>query len=288
MSGEPVQTWILLRGLTREARHWGDMPLFLTQQLDLGHQGTIHQVLTLDLPGNGAVVKQTSPAAVRGMLEAARQQLVADGVKPPYALLAMSLGGMVATDWAQRYPDEVARLVLINTSMCPHSRLTERLRPASWPRVALLALAWRSAEPAERTIHRLTCNREASREADVTAWMAIRLSAPVSAMNALRQLIAAAGFRSGATPPRCPVLVLSSSADRLVDARCSAALASAWLAPHYRHPWAGHDLPHDDAPWVAQRVAGWLQQKPAETVTPSGPSRPLTPETPAIPKKQAS
>jgi hypothetical protein len=57
------------------------------------------------------------------------------------------------------------------------------------------------------------------------------------------------------------VLVLSSTADRLVDTRCSAALAAAWLAPHYRHPWAGHDLPHDDAPWVAQRVAGWLHQK---------------------------
>jgi pimeloyl-ACP methyl ester carboxylesterase len=268
MSGEQLPTlsnaitWVMLRGLTREARHWGDMKLFLAQQLDLGDQRAAHQVLMLDLPGNGVAAGQTSPASVRGMVDAARKQLAADGIKPPYALVAMSLGGMVATDWAQRHPEEVTRLVLINTSMRPYSRWMERLRPASWPHVALLALLWRSAQPAERIIHRLTCNRDASRESDLTAWMAIRQNAPVSAVNALRQLIAAARFRSAPTPPRCPVLVLSSTADRLVDARCSAALAAAWLAPHYRHPWAGHDLPHDDAPWVAQRVAGWLQQKP--------------------------
>ena len=264
MSSEPIQTgvtWVLLRGLTREARHWGDMKLFLAQQLAMSDAATRNTVTTLDLPGNGVAAGQTSPVSVRGMVEAARKQLAANGTKPPYALVAMSLGGMVATDWAQRYPEEVARLVLINTSMRPYSRFTERLRPASWPRVALLALLWRHAQPAERIIHRLTCNRDASREADLKAWVAIRQSAPATAINALRQLIAATRFRSAATPPRCPVLVLSSTADRLVDARCSAALAAAWLAPHYRHPWAGHDLPHDDAPWVAQRVAGWLQQK---------------------------
>ncbi len=262
MSGESAPVWVLLRGLTREARHWGDMPLLLAQQLESDDASAPPAVTTLDLPGNGAAASQTSPWSVRAMVEAARQQLAANGARPPYALMAMSLGGMVATDWAQRYPDEVARLVLINTSMRPYSRLTERLRPASWARVALLALRWRSAPSVERSVHQLTCNREANREGDLATWLAIRQSAPVTAANALRQLIAAALFRSVPTPPRCPVLVLSSTLDRLVDAQCSAALATAWLAPHYRHPWAGHDLPHDDAPWVAQRIAGWAQQRP--------------------------
>ena len=270
MSGEPGQPWVLLRGLTREARHWGDMKMLLEQQLEASPTSTTTrpQVLTLDLPGNGLAAGQASPCSVRGMVEAAREQLAANGAKPPYALMAMSLGGMVATEWAQRYPEEVARLVLINTSMRPYSRFTERLRPASWPRVLLLALRWRHAQHAEHTIHRLTCHREASLNDDLALWVEIRKSAPVAAISALRQLIAAARFCSAPTPPRCPVLVLSSTADRLVDARCSAALAAAWLAPHYRHPWAGHDLPHDDAPWVAQRVAGWLHHKPG---VPAGP-----------------
>ncbi len=262
MSSETAPVWVLLRGLTREARHWGDMTLLLAQQLESTEVTRRHTVTTLDLPGNGVAASQTTPCSVRAMVESARKQLAATGAKPPYALMAMSLGGMVATDWAQRYPDEVIRLVLINTSMRPYSRLTERLRPASWARVALLALRWRSAQPAERTIHQLTCNREATRVGDLATWLEIRKSAPVTASNALRQLIAAARFRSAPTPPRCPVLVLSSTLDRLVDERCSTALATAWLAPHYRHPWAGHDLPHDDAPWVAQRIVGWVQQTP--------------------------
>ena len=263
MSGETAPVWVLLRGLTREARHWGDMTLLLAQQLESTEATKRHTVTTLDLPGSGVAASQTSPCSVRAMVESARKQLAATGAKPPYALMAMSLGGMVATDWAQRYPGEVARLVLINTSMRPYSRFTERLRPASWARIALLALSWRSAQSAERSVHQLTCNREANRAGDLATWLEIRKSAPVTAVNALRQLIAAARFRSAPTPPRCPVLVLSSTLDRLVDARCSAALATAWLAPHYRHPWAGHDLPHDDAPWVAQRIAGWAQQRPA-------------------------
>ena len=139
MSGRAAPVWVLLRGLTREARHWGDMPLLLAQQLESNDATPPPAVTTLDLPGNGAAASQTSPCSVRAMVEAARQQLAATGARPPYALMAMSLGGMVATDWAQRYPDEVARLVLINTSMRPYSRFTERLRPASWARVALMA-----------------------------------------------------------------------------------------------------------------------------------------------------
>jgi hypothetical protein len=54
------------------------------------------------------------------------------------------------------------------------------------------------------------------------------------------------------------VLVLSSQGDRLVNPRCSARLASAWQAPHQQHPWAGHDLPHDDPDWLCQRLALWL------------------------------
>ena len=263
MSGEEALTWVLLRGLTREARHWGEMKLQLRHQLDLAFPAARRQVVALDLPGNGALFAEASPASVRGMVEAARRQLTAAGLKPPYALLALSLGGMVATDWAQRYPGEVERLVLINTSMRPYSGIAQRLRPASWLRLLWLAACWHKPDAAERIIHHLTCSADSSRNDDLPGWVAIRKSAPVSAASALRQVLAAARFRCAATPPRCPALVLSSTADRLVDARCSAALAAAWLAPHYRHPWAGHDLPHDDAAWVAQRITGWLHKEKA-------------------------
>ena len=244
--------WILLRGLTREARHWGSFTAQFEARL------APDKVTALDLPGNGEFHQQTSPLSVEGMVTFARQQLLAQGIKPPYALLAMSLGGMVATSWAQRYPNEVSRLVLINTSMRPFSGVTQRLRPANWLELLALAARWGGADYAERSIHRITCNQAAQRDADLMAWQHIRRSAPVSSANALRQLLAAARFACAVQTPRCPALVLSSKADRLVNPLCSTQLASAWQVAHHMHPWAGHDLPHDDGRWVCEQVADWL------------------------------
>lgn len=242
--------WVLLRGLTREARHWGSFATQFEAQL------APCTVTALDLPGNGEFQKHASPITVDGIVTFARQQLLAQDIKPPYALLAMSLGAMVATSWAQRYPVEVSHLVLVNTSMRPAS-ITQRLRPAQWLPLLALAARWGDAPYAERSIYSLTCNYAAQRATDLMAWQHIRRSAPVSRANALRQLIAAARFACAVQTPRCPALVLSSKADRLVNPLCSTQLAAAWQVPHQAHPWAGHDAPHDDARWVCERVAEW-------------------------------
>jgi pimeloyl-ACP methyl ester carboxylesterase len=251
-------SWVLLRGLTREARHWGDFAERLARTLP-GSAGAATEVLALDLPGNGTFCREDSPATVRAMADFVRAQLQARGVPPPYKLVAMSLGGMVAADWALRHPQEVERLVLINTSMRPLGSVIDRLRPANWLPLALVAARWGRAGyagQAERVIHRITCNRAASLEQDLAAWSHIRQDAPVSAANAWRQLKAAAAFTAAAAPA-CPVLVLSSAADQLVHPRCSARLAQAWQATYHEHPWAGHDLPHDDAGWVCRRIGRW-------------------------------
>lgn len=257
-----MSAWILLRGLTRETRHWGRLPDALRDAVDGG-------LLPIDLPGNGAFAHLRSPATVAQMVGFVRHAAWQTGVPGPYRVLAMSLGGMVATDWAQRHPEEIERLVLINTSMRPFSRVHERLRPSAWPGLLGVAAHWSDAPRAERGIHRLTCNRADTLDADLDAWSEIRRSAPVSRANALRQLWAAARFTAAFAAPRCPLLILSSRADRLVDPVCSAKLAAAWGAPQREHPWAGHDLPHDDPAWTAEQVRAWLdqQQKPAQTQT---------------------
>lgn len=257
---------VLIRGLTRESRHWGafanpDGPL--ARQLALLSGPSLREVVTLDLPGNGRFCNQRSPASVSAMVEIARATLRADGHAPPYTLVAMSLGAMVATDWAQRYPGESFRLILINTSLRAYGALHRRLRPGSWLPLAKAALHWAKpehAESTERIVHRLTCKRLDTLDADVAAWSAIRRSAPVSPGNAFRQLMAAARFHPDAEPPRCRTLLLSGAGDALVHPLCSSAIASQWRAGHYQHPWAGHDLPHDDPHWVSARIAGWLAQ----------------------------
>jgi pimeloyl-ACP methyl ester carboxylesterase len=167
----------------------------------------------------------------------------------------MSLGAMVAAQWACQYPGEVAALVLINTSMRPFSTMTQRLRPANWPGLLRMAASWGDRNRCEHTIHRLTCARTDTRQADIQAWIQIAVSAPVSRSSALRQLLAAARYRAEHRAPCPATLLIASDADRLVDPVCSEQLARTWGVPLLRHPWAGHDLPHDDPDWLCDIVA---------------------------------
>lgn len=236
--------WVLLRGLTREQRHWG---AFAT---DLAAAFPSAPVITLDLPGNGALNEMRSPGRVDAMAAFCRAELSARGIAPPYRVLAMSLGAMVATAWCGVQRDEIADAVLINTSLRSFSPMHHRLKPSG----ALLRLALSSRDPIawERAVLALTSNtpRRNGDDALVHQWAAYRRERPVSAANAVRQLWAAARFVAPRTPPFERVLLLTSARDRLVDTRCSLALARAWRCEIESHPWAGHDLPLDDPAWV--------------------------------------
>ena len=251
-------TWVLLRGLTRERRHWGAFPALFGERVDA------ERVIALDLPGNGAWHRLPSLASVDAMAAACRADLQRQGVAPPYHLLAMSLGAMVACAWGFAHPSELAGAVLINTSLRPFSPFTQRLRPRNYATLVRLLLARPTAHEWEQAVLQLTSRagerstREAEAEALVDTWVAYRQDNPVSAANALRQLVAAARFRAPAAAPATPLLVLASSGDALVDPRCSAQLAAQWQCPISTHPWAGHDLPLDDGTWVAAQVAEWL------------------------------
>jgi pimeloyl-ACP methyl ester carboxylesterase len=266
-----MNTWILLRGLMREQRHWGRFPGQLSEALKDA------VIVTPDLPGNGEHHALHSATTVAETVEFCRAELRARGVPAPYSLLALSLGGMVAVAWASRYPQEIARCVLINTSMRPYSRFHQRLRWQNYP--SILKQLWQGGvENQERLILRLT-SREgdaAEREGLLKRWLGYQRECPVTRNNALRQLWSAARFRAPPVRPQVPLLVLSSAGDQLVDPRCSANLASAWQADHAVHLNAGHDLPLDAGEWVAQTVADWLAMddasggRPVATPGPTG------------------
>jgi pimeloyl-ACP methyl ester carboxylesterase len=245
-------TWILLRGLTRESGHWGE---FVPQFAQVVPQA---QVIALDLPGNGQFHQQPSPISVHTMVAHCRAELGLRQIAPPYGVLAMSLGAMVAVAWSKAYPQEVAAQVLINTSMRPFSAFHHRLRPANYGVLLRLALLGAGPQKWERTVLYLT-----SRKADTSVlplWLAIRRQRPVSRANAFRQLLAAIRFKASGDRPLVPTLVLAGKQDRLVAVQCSEALAQHWQCALLVHAHAGHDLTLDEGPWVAQQVQQWLFQ----------------------------
>ena len=127
------------------------------------------RLVMLDLPGNGQRHAEASPWTVarhgRGLSGEMRRQ----GIAPPYHLLAMSLGAMVATEWARLAPDEVAGCVLINTSMRPFSRFYQRLRPRNYGRLLSVALFTRDPLAVETAVWRLTSSQPLGGSGDTGA-----------------------------------------------------------------------------------------------------------------------
>ena len=246
-----MSTWILLRGLARERRHWGRFLEQLTQEMPDA------RVIAIDLPGNGAFNTQTSPANIIDMAAHCRAEMSRHRLQPPYCLLAISMGAMVATAWAQHYPSEIDACVLINTSFATFSPLHHRLRPRAWYGLLRLLVA-RNASTREQHIFRLTSQHANISRELLPVWISIRLFRPVRAHNVFRQLVAAARFRAPWVAP-VPTLVLASARDGLVDPLCSREIARRWSCAIAIHPAAGHDLPLDDGEWVARQVRDWAK-----------------------------
>ena len=248
-----MSTWVLLRGLAREARHWGEFPQLFAERAGVAN------LVCIDLPGSGTRNDERSPSEVQAIVASCREALKARDADPPYLLLAMSLGAMVAIAWATSHPQEIEGAVLVNTSLRGFGPWDRRLRVRQYPRL-LSALAGCS-EAAERTVLAITSHHPSvAPEALIAHWTAIRRERPVARTNALRQLWAAARYSAPATKPGVPFLVLASARDELVDHACSLRLATQWDAPLVIHPTAGHDLPLDAPDWVIAEIVRWRER----------------------------
>jgi pimeloyl-ACP methyl ester carboxylesterase len=243
---------VLLRGLTRDARHWGRFP----QRLDKAFPGAT--VICLDLPGNGKLSNMESPSTVEAMADYCHAEVAGLGIAVPCRVLAMSLGAMVAVAWAQRYPDDVHSAVLINTSLRPLSPFYRRLRPSNYPRLLRLLCLPAGGRQIETAILEMTTRLQQNPAATIDEWLQWRHETPVSRRNALIQLLAAARYRSPRQRPLERMLLLAGGADRLVDPQCSSDLARTWDVPLQIHCEGGHDLPLDDEAWVVQRIQAWI------------------------------
>jgi pimeloyl-ACP methyl ester carboxylesterase len=249
-----MTTWVLLRGLMREVRHWGEFPALF--QNTLGAQNMV----ALDFPGNGSLHAQTSATSVAEMANYCHTQLRQLGYMPPYCVLALSLGAMVTVAWSELYPDDLEKMVLINTSLASYNPFYHRLRPASYPAL-IRQLLFGTADQCESLILRLTStlkNHSEHKQTILDQWTSYALEHPVTLANGLRQLRAAASYRAKPSAPSVPVLLLAGQQDELVNAKCSLALAQRWRCAIRLHPTAGHDLPLDDGEWVSQQIKEWL------------------------------
>ncbi len=246
-----METWMLLRGLSRQKLHWGDFA-------DHFVASTRHRIVFEDLPGFGSRNHEASPMSVieiaQSIASAVFKQV--DQHDGKINLIGISMGGMVALELARLYPEKVRCLVLINSSFKPYAHFYQRLKPAAY---SSFLKAWCSPfqRYSERQILELSSNFRQRERALLDQWLILRHQQKPSHIAALRQVIAASRFSFPYLKPIEHVLLVASKQDRIVDYRCSENVAKEWEVPLALHHFAGHDLPLDSPEWLTTEIIRW-------------------------------
>lgn len=249
----PRDTWILMRGLSREAGHWGGFVPALGAALPGA------EVVAVDLPGVGACRDEAWPATIIEAMELVRARAASRLSGGRTFVFGVSLGGMITLEWAARHPGELAGVVVGASSASDVAPFWKRMRPRAL--AAMVAAGARGDAAREAAIVRVICNHADVWAETTAAWQAIQRDRPIAAATTRRQLVTAARWRAPASLS-VPSLFLVGDADRLVHADCSRALAGRYRAPLRVHPTAGHDLTTDAGSWVAEQITGWRRDIP--------------------------
>ena len=243
---KPARNWLLLRGLSREQRHWAGFPERLSQTLG-------SKVVCLDLPGVGTELSRPSPSKIQDITDDLRPRFSdLRGGQSGFGIFAVSLGGMIALDWVHRFPADFEMAAIVNSSAGNLSRPQDRLRLQNLgPLMAML----RESDPMrrEQRLLKLITNHRGEDANLAREFGEVARSAPVSASVMRAQVIAAMRF---VTPEEVtkPLEFFVSAKDRFVDPSCTYRLAERYLSPVRVHPNAGHELPLDDPDWTIEEM----------------------------------
>ena len=161
------------------------------------------------------------------------------------------MGAMVAMEWEKQYSD-FHKMFLINTSSSdigsPFKRLSLKVLK-NIPKILFTG----DPSRAEKTILELTTELTDVNESLVNKWKEIALKYPISKRNFIRQLYAAAKFRSPKHLDITPTF-LAATNDNLADFNSSKKLAKKYNSQIFIHESAGHDLPLDDPDWIIAKL----------------------------------
>ena len=243
MAVSTPKTFYFIRGLSRETRHWGNFLKKFSQQFNV-------KAIALELPSVGTRNKENSPRKIQEITDDLRNK-VKKGL--PYGLVSISMGGMIAMDWAARFPQEVSHLCIINSSAgnlsLPHQRLKlEAIKMIS------KVLINSSVENRERAALKLTCNIKVIDQEIIDLYAMYAKEFPLRKKEFFNQLYAAATFRVPKEIKQKDFLIFCSQNDRLVNSKCSTQIAKHFHQKLITHKKAGHDLVLDDPAWLLDKL----------------------------------
>ena len=249
--------FLLLRGLLRESRHWYEFPDELAKRIPNSN------VTCLDLPGIGSEKTNQSGWSIQAIMEDLRlrwlekkaQLELGSDESSSNVLFALSLGAMVAMEWAHYYPEDWQHLFLVNSSASNLSLPNKRIKPSAIAELIKSSLI-QSDELREQTVLKL-CTENSSDE-KIEKYSKIASEVPSDRKHlrslAVRQLGAASRFFVKQIDEDVKLHFLVSRKDSLTDPSCSYKLAQYFSSDVLVNEKAGHDLCFDDTKWVLDRI----------------------------------
>ena len=179
------------------------------------------RIAVVEYPGYGWSEDTSAPRTAGTIVEEIRAALSSAHIQPPYVLVAHSIGGLYAMQYAATYPDELAAFVALDTTLprsiteaqkhgLPIQKSVPQLKPVALLRKAgiLRALLWFDPLLVSGAPDGVYTKDEARRIAMVTSWN--------YASNALLNEFAALpdnmqGLYDFAFPTDLPVLMIQAS-----------------------------------------------------------------------------
>jgi len=240
---------VLIRGIMSSSLHWWEFLPLLRESLPNFH------VHTPDILGNGTKHLHLTPLSPKKNVHGLKEQVRTQGKK---VLIGFSLGGMLAVEWAQLHPGEVAGIILINSSLTG-SPFWRRFTPGSFFRVLATGLHRDIKKREEKVLSMTTHLRHKDLPEIAKIFTSIENKHPTQAINFIRQLYVATQISMHNQKPDVPILIINSKQDKIVHPSCSHKISKNWNLDLKIHETGGHDLSLDDPTWVISNIQVWLK-----------------------------
>lgn len=240
--------WIFLRGLSREAEHWGTFP----QQFQDALGCTVH---LLDAPGVGEYHHMKSPVSLDEMADFMLGQMQERSLEHVH-VFAYSLGAMISYIMLQKQPQRFGNVVWLNTSFANLSPIYKRMQISRFKDLCVLASRYSNVWKRESIVYRITTRMHGD-PSIIAKWVEIQKKHPVTLATIIRQLWAAKSSSIQEKPDH-PLLLLGSQGDQLVSPSCTEELSRYLNQPAIMHARAGHDVTLDAPEWVIDQVSSFV------------------------------